>query len=355
MSAALRVISPGARSLVQDTGFRRGRALGLPRAGVLDRDALFLVNALLDNGHGAEAVEIAATSPVLIAQDGSVRVALSGSLSGRIVGSDGGARQVRGWSATTLRSGETLRLDAPARGGLGLLGIGGGLDLPELMGSRATYARGGFGGLEGRRLAAGDVLPVRKEAQEYRELELHRVPDPGSGPIRVVLGPQRERFTGAAIETLLGQGYTVTTETDRMGMRLDGPALEHVPELGGDIISDGTVPGAIQVPGNGKPIVLLADAQTTGGYAKIATVISADFSRLARTVPRDLVTFEAVGAAQAEAAARAHRAALERAAASVGPARGGVPDAATLASANLIGGVVDMARPDHFPGALETG
>lgn len=157
---------------------------------------------------------------------------------------------------------------------------------------------------------------------------------------RVVLGPQDDYFTDAAIRTLLEATYTVTQATDRMGMRLDGPLLEHA--KGFNIVSDGIAPGAIQVPGNGLPIVLLADRQTTGGYPKVAAVISADLAALGRLMPGAKVAFEAVSIDSAEAARRQMAADIADLEASVTAARReGVIDEARLMAANLVSGMVD--------------
>ncbi len=181
--------------------------------------------------------------------------------------------------------------------------VEGGFDITPVLGSLSTYTRGGIGGIEGRALKAGDAIPLRLPAAPEREEQM--LPSLDLAPpkrFRVILGPQDDYFTEAGIATLLGATYTVTPATDRMGMRLDGPKLEHA--KGYNIVSDGIAPGSIQVPGNGLPIVLLADRQTTGGYPKIATVISADLPALGRLVPGSKMAFEAVDIEAAEAAAR---------------------------------------------------
>lgn len=350
MSGHLRVIAPGARSLVQDLGFRRARAHGVPGAGVLDRDALFLINALLGTPADTEVLELALTSPVLRAEGAPVRVATGGGLTGRIIEDNGQARALPEWTATTLAPGAVLRLDPPARGGTALFGIGGGLDLPEVMGSRSTFLRAAFGGVHGRALAEGDRLSPRLPcATDAPDLTFRTPPRHEDGPLRVVPGPQDDCFTKGAWELFCSAAYEITPQSDRMGMRLAGPVLQHMPDLGADIISDGAVPGAIQVPGDGQPIILLADAQTTGGYTKIASVIGADLSRLATKVAGDVLRFIPVSVAEAETAARARLAELHRLARSIGPASGGFDETA-LYRANLISGAVDMRDADRFPG-----
>jgi len=352
MTAYLQVIAPGARTLVQDLGFRAARAQGVPLAGVLDQDTLFLVNALLSNPPDTEVLEVALTAPVLQVGEEAVRIATGGGLSGLVVSADGRARQVAEWTATTLPPGAQLRLNPPARGATALLGICGGLDLPEVMGSRATLLRAALGGFHGRALASGDKLKLRFQCEtDAPDLTFREHLHYGNGPLRVVPGPQDDRFSNAAWEVFTTEPYEITVQSDRMGMRLVGPLLQHVEDQGADIISDGAVPGAIQVPGNGQPIILLADAQTTGGYTKIASVIGADLPRLAGNIPGDALRFTPVTVAQAEAAARSRAALLQRIAASIGPT-GIETDDAALHGQNLISGVIDMHKADHFPGHL---
>lgn len=350
--AVLEVVSPGARTLVQDKGFRQARGLGVPAGGVMDRRALRLLNGLLGNPPGIEALEVALLSPVLRAVGAPVRLALGGTLKGVVRSADGDERTVGPWTATTLRPGQELHVAAPHRGGLGLIGIYGGIDLPRILGSRSTCLSAGFGGLAGRPLRAGDQLAACLDADvELPDLGL-APPPADEGPIRVVRGPQAEWFTTEEFERFCESLYHVTPQTNRMGMRLDGPPLTFAPGLGADIVSDGIAPGAIQVPGNGLPIILLADAQTTGGYAKIGTVIRADLPRLTALVPGDEIRFASVTVEEAEAAARAEALAIARSIVGIAPVVRRTIAAADLLTANLIDGAVDAARPNHFPGHL---
>ena len=354
MAPALTVRSPGSRTIVQDTGFRNGRGQGVPSCGVLDRSALRLVNALLDNPQGTEALEVALSSPVLVATGGRVRIAISGSLHGTVHQSDGTSRTLQGWTATTLAAGEELHLQPPRRFATGLIGIGGGLDLPLCLESRSTCLAAAFGGFGGRSLRAGDLLQSRQTTRYLpdHDLSVTSAPPAETGPIRVVPGPQHEWLDRAGTERFFGTPYRVTPQQDRMGMRLDGERLSFHEGKTADIISDGAAPGAIQVPGNGQPIILLADAQTTGGYPKVATVIRSDLPRLAACVPGDLLRFQAISVAEAEALAKSHDARLMAAIASIGPAVDTDMIESRLHAANLISGIIDMARPNHFPGHL---
>lgn len=343
----LAILQPGARTLVQDLGFRGGRGIGVPPCGVMDRAGLRLLNALLGDPAGTEVLEVTLTGPTLLAEGGPVRLALSGTLSGRITAPDGTTRPLPPWTATTLADGERLSVGAPAPGAYGMIGIAGGINVPRILASRSTCLRAGFGGWQGRALAAGDRLEIKPPAATLPDRRL-RPPPEADGPIRVVPGPQTEWFGAEGLAALCAAPYTVTAECDRMGLRLEGAALPFASGYSPDIQSDGIVPGAIQVPGSGQPIILLADAQTTGGYAKIATVIGADLPRLSRLAPGGQVRFRPVTAAEGEAAAREAAEGLAAACATIED----VASLADLLSANLIGGVVDMARPDHFDGHL---
>jgi biotin-dependent carboxylase-like uncharacterized protein len=183
------------------------------------------------------------------------------------------------------------------------LAVAGGIDVPMVMGSRSTYLPGGFGGLEGRAVKQGDkigVLPSHsKKVLVRRKLpEGHRLPNYGNNhELRVILGPQDDFFTEDGINTFLGSVYTVSIDSDRMGYLLEGPSIGH--KIGSDIVSDGNPMGSIQVSGDGVPTILLADRGTTGGYAKIATVISADFSKVAQAVPGHRMTFNVIELDQA--------------------------------------------------------
>jgi allophanate hydrolase len=198
-----------------------------------------------------------------------------------------------------------------------------------------------MGGFEGRAIATGDRLNIcRRGSQTAPSLQLPQAPPLDPGPIRVLAGPQRDYFTDAAWNALVSNEYTVTREADRMGLRLDGPLLEHDPALGADIVSDAVTPGAIQVPGDGRPIVLLADCQTVGGYPKIATVIHADLRRLGHLLPGQKLHFSAVTIDEALAARRNAAHAL---AASIGGIRlvAAEFNLDALYGANLIDGVID--------------
>jgi biotin-dependent carboxylase-like uncharacterized protein len=190
------------------------------------------------------------------------------------------------------------------------LALSGGLDVPLALGSRATYLRGRLGGVEGRALRRGDVLrlfPV--PVPPVRRLPAAEIPPLEAEPeIRVVLGPQDDRFTAEGIAAFLGGPYEMLPQSDRMGARLSGPRIAHA--HGHDIVSDGIALGAIQVPGDGQPIVLLVDRQSTGGYTKVATVGSFDIGRIGQVKPGQHVRFRAVDVTEAHRLRRSWDAAL---------------------------------------------
>ena len=343
-SGHLRVIAPGLMTTVQDLGRPGYQRLGVPPSGALDPVALRAVNLLVGNPTTTAVLEMARAGATFAVEADSVRIALAGAAAEIDTPAGGNYLRLNPLESARLYRDQRLRI-ALSGSAVAYLAVEGGFALAEVMGSLATLIRAAIGGFAGRALSTGDLLPLRHRAATEREelalplLPLLRAPSAGqAGRIRVVLGPQDDHFSAAGLQTLLSATYTITQASDRMGMRLAGPALEHA--QGYDIVSDGIATGAIQVPGDGLPIVLLADRQTTGGYPKIATVISADIPALGRLSPGAQVAFAAVTVAAAEAAARR----LSRDIAAMGHlvARGTpVLDAARLMGENLVSGMVD--------------
>jgi 5-oxoprolinase (ATP-hydrolysing) subunit C len=303
MKPHLKVLSPGFHPTVQDLGRYGYQDLGVPVSGALDPISLRLANALVGNPENRGGLEIRLLGPTFRIEADSVRLALCGTSATIDLQGDMG-RSIKAWRSVTLKRGDVFQIGAISDTACCTLAVEGGFDLPDVFGSQSTYLRAGFGGLEGRALQPGDEVPlVLNEASDRGETRLRRVPILDSDePIHVVLGPQDNYFTPAGIATFLEGEYEISKEADRMGLRLLGPQLEH--SIGFNISSDGIATGGIQVPGNGLPIVLLADHQTTGGYPKIATVASADLPRLGRMKPGAKLRFEALEAAQAEAIRR---------------------------------------------------
>ncbi|MCW5733657.1 MAG: biotin-dependent carboxyltransferase [Enhydrobacter sp.] len=341
MSAGLKVVRAGLFDTLQDLGRIGYTALGMPTAGAMDRIGLTLVNALAGNPPNTAGIEIGVMGPDLLVEADSVRVALVGPLSPSLFESEGAPpKPLETDRSHLLKRGQVLRVGMIDGASTAYLAVSGGFALLPFMGSLSTYSRAGVGGFEGRKLAAGDELPLTLEqAPAAYDRKLGGPFDYGSGPIRVVWGPQDDYFTEAGRQTFVTAEYKVSKEADRMGIRFEGPTIEHA--KGADIISDGIGPGAIQVPGAGLPIVLLADRQTVGGYSKIATVASVDLPRLGRLLPGRTVRFTAVTVEEAEALRREQETRLARAIANLQVARpaGGI-DLARLYEENLIDGIV---------------
>lgn len=289
---AIEVLNPGLLTTVQDLGRTGFQRYGIPPAGAVDLYALRIGNLLLGNEEGEAALEVTLLGPTL-------RFEVDSWIA--ITGADLGARlndmEVPLWETIPVASGDVLSFQSPKKGVRAYIAIAGGIGIPLVLGSRSTYLRANLGGLEGRALTRGDRLNINSVPTRHRRLPSEFIPRYESGPIRVILGPNEERFTSEGIKTFLSSEYQVLPESDRMGLRLQGPKIEHT--RGADIISEPVSTGAVQVPGNGQPIVLLADRQTTGGYAKIATVISVDLPRLGQAKPGDMVSFEECSLEQA--------------------------------------------------------
>jgi biotin-dependent carboxylase-like uncharacterized protein len=346
MTAALKVVRPGLFDTVQDKGRIGSLALGMPTAGAMDRIGLALANALAGNPAGIAGLEIGVMGPDLLVEADSVRIALAGSLSPSLMERpDATPKPIEPDRSHLLKRGQVLRVGMVEGSSTAYLAVAGGFARPPIMGSLPTYTRAAIGGLEGRKLQAGDSLPLKLDHAPTRdELRLAAPFDYGSGPIRIVWGPQDDYFSERGRATFTSSDYRASKEADRMGIRFEGPTIEHAiaaDKGGADIISDGIGPGAIQVPGAGLPIVLLSDRQTVGGYTKIATVASVDLPRLGRLLPGQTVRFAAVTVEEAESLRREQEARLARAIADLQPARpaGGI-DLTRLYEENLIDGVV---------------
>lgn len=287
---SIEVIKPGMLTLVQDLGRYGYQQFGVPVAGAMDQHAAAVGNLLVGNDRSAAVLEMMMLGPELkLGFDGHI------ALTGADLGPKVNGAPVAMWQTLAVKAGDVLSFAGLKAGLRGYLAVSGGIDTPLVMNSRSTYTKAALGGYEGRALKAGDQVPVGAGAEGLPVLAIptDKIPVYGTAKdIRIVLGPQDDAFTEAGIQTFLDNVYTVTNECDRMGYRLDGPSIEHV--KGGDIISDGIAFGAIQVPGHGKPIIMMADRQTTGGYTKIAGVISVDLPLLAQSKPGDQIRFKKV-------------------------------------------------------------
>jgi len=296
---ALAVLAADPVTSVQDGGRRGAQRFGLPPSGAMDTASLALANALVGNAPLAAAIEVGPFGAMFAARNGAVRVALAGA-----------ARHatLNGTPMAALRSfvvaeHETLTLGPAREGVFSYLAIEGAIHGVPVFGSLSVNARAGLGSPLPRGLQAGDALTVDPMRSLHGERSI-TAPWRDDGPIRVVRGPQDDEFEPEAMALLCDSEWAIAAASDRMGYRLDGPPLRH--HNGHNIVSDGTVTGSIQVPGSGQPIVLMPDRGTTGGYPKLATVISVDIGRLAQVRPGQRVRFSEVGVEQAQALARRH-------------------------------------------------
>lgn len=312
---SLRIIRPGLLTTVQDLGRLGYQQNGIIVSGAMDVPALRVANLLVGNANNAAGLEITLRGPKihftadhLIALTGAH---LSPTLNGEPLGLH---RPV--WVA----AGTELAFGAPMAGSRAYLAVAGGVVVPEVLGSRATYLRAGFGGLHGRALLAGDELPIGEPsaasqltARALREKPSDKswtaacwtpgpdlCPTPRLNPtVRAIRGPEYHWFSSASQRDFWRQPFTITSEADRMGYRLHGPDLERRTKA--ELLSSAVTFGTVQVPAGGQAIVLMADHQTTGGYPRLAQVITADFSALAQVRPGQVIRFQEVSLAEAQA------------------------------------------------------
>lgn len=296
----VQTVSPGLLTTIQDLGRWGFQGQGMPVAGAMDPFALQVGNILVGNAPDLAALEITVMGPGFSVIEGSGMISLTGAeLDLRING-----KKAPTWTALPVTEGDSITVGGPVGpGSRAYLCFSGGIDVPQVMGSRSTYLRAGIGGFEGRALQKGDVLlsapnPLLWQGCEGFSCPLELRPAYGKNePLRVILGPQDDHFTEKGIETFLNSEYTISNDADRMGYRFEGPAIEHLE--GADIVSDAIPLGSIQVPGHGNPIAMLADRQTTGGYTKIAVLVTPDIAALAQKLPGHKVRFTAISFAEA--------------------------------------------------------
>jgi antagonist of KipI len=303
--AAMTVLRPGMLTTVQDLGRWGRQHLGVPVAGPMDWYSHRLANAIVGNPADAAALEITLLGPEL-SSDAETVCAITGAE----FDVTAGGRPVRPSEPFVLGAGERLRFVERVAGSRATLAVAGGFTVPEVLGSRSTSLTSRLGPFGGRALRTGDVLPFGRAGQASirhrgRPILLPR----GGARVRVMLGPHEDRFTEHATQELARGRYVVTPDSNRMGYRLDGPRLDHAQPH--DMLSDATPVGSVQVPGSGAPILLMADRQTTGGYPRIATVITADLPLAGQLAPGDWIEFEACSRSVAIEALRRREAALQ--------------------------------------------
>lgn len=289
----LTILSPGPLTTVQDSGRFGALGKGFSPGGAMDMDAMAVANLLVGNAPGVGVLEMTMLG-ITARFDCETVIALTGAdMSARL-----NDRPIARYASVAVHPGDVLTMGAASRGMRAYLAVTGGFDLPLVMGSVSTNLKCALGGFQGRKLKTGDELPLNQSGAPFLPRQVSPPEDyPDCISLRVLLGPQDDAFTQKGIDTFLGCEYTVTDKADRMGIRLSGEIIES--KNGVDILSDGIAAGSVQIPASGTPIIMMADRQTTGGYAKIATVISADLSRAAQARPGTRIRFVRVTEAEA--------------------------------------------------------
>ena len=289
------VLKPGLFTTVQDVGRYGYLKYGVPISGAMDTFSLVTANLLVGNNLNDACLEITLTGPELQVLARTQIAITGGNISPKINGQD-----VPMWQTLEVREGDIISFGRMESGCRAYLAVRGGINTPIILGSRSTYVRGGFGGINGRQLKAGDVIegfgsPLIEHTYSLPKELIPKFTSPFAA--HVILGPQKSMFTKQGINTFFSSQYRVTVESDRMGYRLEGQKIEHKEK--GEIVSDALLPGAIQVPKDGQPIIVMRDAQTTGGYPKIAAVITPDVSLLGQARPNDVIIFSEISISQA--------------------------------------------------------
>ena len=293
----IRVLKGGMMTTVQDLGRNGYQSQGFSVAGVMDVRSFKIANLLLDNPENEAVLEFTLIGPTLEFTSATIIAITGGDFQPTINGEPAPM-----YTAIYMNKGDILKFGSARTGSRGYIAFSSYLDIPVVMGSRCTNMKSKIGGFKGRKLQAGDYMNFRIK-RRYLPFFLSRKLEPenfdqDNTTLRVVMGPQDSKFSKQGIETFLSSEYTVTSEFDRMGCRLDGAYI--AAKESSDIISDGIAFGSIQVPAHGKPIILLADRQTTGGYAKIATVASVDIPKIVQRKTDHKIRFQAITVQEAQ-------------------------------------------------------
>lgn len=293
----MKLLSGGFMTTIQDMGRYGYQETGMAVSGVMDTRSAALANLLVGNDENEAVLEITMMGPVIEFTDDNIIALTGGNLGAKLDGVP-----FPRYEAVLVKAGQTLQFGGMFGGSRAYLAAAGGFDVPVVMGSKSTNLKSKIGGLEGRKLGAGDEIAYSAPKTWLPNMALRKLEIPDfsakSHVLRVLMGPQDDAFTPAGIETFLNSEYTISNEYDRMGCRMQGEVIEH--KNGGDIITDGISFGAVQVPSHGNPIVMMADHQTTGGYTKIANVISVDLPVLAQCMPGCKIHFQKVTIEEAQ-------------------------------------------------------
>ena len=293
----IRILKGGMLTTVQDGGRTGYQSQGFSVAGVMDTRSFKIANLLLDNPENEAVLEFTLIGPTLEFTSSTIIAITGGDFQPTINGDPAPM-----YTAIYVHKGDILKFGSARTGSRGYIAFASYLKIPVVMGSRCTNMKSSIGGFKGRKLQADDFIPFRIKRRYLPFFLSRKLPQEDFSDdtmtLRVVMGPQDEMFSKQGIDTFLNEEYTVTSDFDRMGCRLEGPFI--APKKASDIISDGIAFGSIQVPAHGKPIILLADRQTTGGYAKIATVASVDIPKLVQRKTDHKIRFKAITVQEAQ-------------------------------------------------------
>jgi len=297
----LEILFPGIQTSVQDLGRFGYGHYGVAPSGALDSFALRIANLLVDNRADQACIETMLLGPVIKALDDVVIAVTGGNLQPRR-----NKQPIEMWRSQLLKKDDILSFSSCLGGFRAYIAVAGGIGVPPVMGSRSTNLSSSFGGLQGRTLEKNDILISENNCQHMktgaRRLEPALIPIyPSNWLLRVIWGPQDDHFPNASRDRFLSATYKMLSDSDRTGIRLEGAAIRHKADISASIISEGVISGSVQIPGDGKPIIILGET-VTGGYRKIATVISADLPLLGQIKPGDDVHFKAVSLEQARQA-----------------------------------------------------
>ena len=297
----LEILSPGIFTSIQDIGRYGYGRYGVAPSGALDSYALRIANLLVGNRPDQAGLEAMLLGPAIRVLADIVVAVTGGNLQPRR-----NKQPIEMWRSHILKKDDILSFDSPLSGFRAYVAVGGGINVPPVMGSRSTNLSSGFGGLQGRTLEKNDILSSENYFQdvktETRAFNAAWIPVyPNNWSLRVIWGPQDDHFPDESRDSFLGASYKMSSDSDRTGIRLQGPVIRQKPDMQTSIISEGVISGSVQIPGDGKPIIILGET-VTGGYRKIATVISADLPLLGQIKPGDAVRFKAVSMAEARCA-----------------------------------------------------
>lgn len=291
------VLTPGSYTTIQDAGRFGYQQMGIPVSGVLDAFAFHSANLLVANTKNSAVMEITVMGPRL-----KMLSHADLAVTGAEIGLTLNDQALETWTSFSVKSGDILDIQQVKSGCRAYLAVNGGIDVPQVMGSRSTYVGANIGGYRGRLLKVGDVIkcgPGRRLA-DRRQIPVDMIPAyPAGITIRAIPGPQDDFFQ-EGLEVLLQSDFMVSTKADRMGYRLQGPKIKIKEGMPKSIISEPTMPGGVQIPADEQPIILMVE-QTVGGYTKIVTVISVDLPKVAQATPGDTIRFERISLETAHA------------------------------------------------------